>query len=166
LENMTQEMLAFSRKAPLLKQKVKTCSFLKEVQQTLTDTFQQKGVSLLVECPEEGLEGFLDPEKIRQVLINLLENALEASERGAEVHLTASGEDQNLKIEVTDHGSGIIPENLNRVFLPFFTTKPKGTGLGLAVSHRIVEEHGGEISLQSTPEKGTTFSLKIPLLIE
>ena len=97
LENMTKEMLAFSRKAPLLKEKVETCSFLREVQQTLTDMFQQKGVSLVVQCPEEGLEGFLDPEKIRQVLINLLENALEASARGAEVHLTASGRRSKFK---------------------------------------------------------------------
>jgi two-component system, NtrC family, sensor histidine kinase HydH len=166
LENMTKEMLAFSQKAPLRKEKVETCSLLKEVQQTLTEMFHQKGVPLLVQCPEEGLAGFLDSEKIRQVLINLLKNALEASPSGAEVHLTAWGDDKNLKIEVKDHDSGIIPENLDRVFLPFFTTKPKGAGLGLAVSHGIVEEHGGEISVQSTPEKGTTFSLKIPLLIE
>ena len=104
----------------------------------------------------------MDPEKIRQVLINLLENALDASPPGEEVTLKAQSNDQNLIIEVSDHGKGIPLENLDRIFIPFFTTKPKGTGLGLAVSRRIVEEHGGELSVQSTPKESTTFSLKIP----
>ncbi len=163
LENLTKGMLSFSRKTPIQKVELEVCSLAKDIQHALVEIFRQKGVALSVHCPGDGLEGSLDSEKIRQVLINLLENALEASPPGKEVTLTAQRDGQNLIIEVKDHGEGIPLENLDRIFIPFFTTKPKGTGLGLAVSRRIVEEHGGELSVQSSSKEGTTFSLKIPL---
>jgi two-component system sensor histidine kinase HydH len=73
------------------------------------------------------------------------------------------GEEGEIKIEIADTGRGIPPEDLNKIFDPYFTTKTKGTGLGLAIVHKIVETHGGEIKIRSIPEKGTVFTISIPV---
>ena len=116
----------------------------------------------------------LDPDKLRQVLINLVKNALQAVDGQGEIKvrtglgtLTAPPHRGNpaFVVSVSDTGVGIAPENLEKLFIPFFTTKPDGTGLGLAISRRIVEAHGGEIAVQSNQEQGTTFTIRLPILL-
>jgi two-component system sensor histidine kinase HydH len=109
----------------------------------------------------------MDRRLIRQALINVLVNALQAMPQGGTVTVRAcrelhGGKDW-LRSDVSDQGMGIPSELLHRVFEPFFTTKAQGTGLGLAVVRRILEEHGGEISVESTPGRGTTFIIRLPL---
>lgn len=106
-------------------------------------------------------------DQIKQVLLNLLNNAADACEGGGTIRIrTSLGEAGKVVIQVIDNGKGIEPENLEKIFAPFFTTKPaiKGTGLGLSVSHGIVKRHGGTITVESEPNKGTTFT--VTLLIE
>ncbi len=108
---------------------------------------------------------YADPDRLRQILNNLLRNAVEASgEQGVIlVRTTADRENSVLQILVRDHGAGMTPETLRRVFKPYFSTKPSGTGLGLFIVKRIVEEHGGEIQLDSELGKGTTVVISFPL---
>ena len=98
---------------------------------------------------------------MRQVLVNLLHNAVDASPEGIPIELTATTEGASLVITFRDQGEGIAEENLDRIFEPFFTTRTKGTGLGLAVARRIVELHGGTLTARSIPEGGAEFRVTL-----
>jgi signal transduction histidine kinase len=105
-----------------------------------------------------------DRTLLRQAVLNLLKNGLEAvSQGGGALTLTTSRVGETVEIAVTDSGPGISAEVGRRLFEQFFTTKPQGTGLGLAISRQIVEEHGGTIRWSSTPGAGATFILALPI---
>lgn len=104
-----------------------------------------------------------DSDQVHQVLLNLLLNALQAIDRHGKVDVNLSRRDSNAVIEVTDNGRGIPAENLPNIFRPFYTTKGDGTGLGLSLARRIVEDHHGRINVTSTVGKGTTFAVILPL---
>jgi two-component system NtrC family sensor kinase len=116
----------------------------------------------------EGLPAVpCDPSQIQQVVLNLLLNAAEATQSKAErrVSISTAAAEGGVRLIVSDNGEGIPPENLAKIFHPFFTTKSegKGVGLGLAVSYGIIEAHGGEIEVKSTVGEGTTFTVSLPL---
>ena len=100
---------------------------------------------------------------MRQVILNLCLNALEAMPQGGELALNLHKEAENLRFDVRDTGTGIPSEALPHIFDPYFTTKGQGTGLGLATVHKIVEAHGGTLSVSSKPNEGTVFRLFFPL---
>ncbi len=104
----------------------------------------------------------VDKNQFHQALLNLLQNALEAVAQGGLISIKARKTDKHLSIDVKDDGPGIPPEQQKKIFDLYFTTKPAGTGLGLALVHRIITEHGGEVSVRSKPGQGTTFTLTIP----
>ncbi len=107
----------------------------------------------------------VDKDQIQQCLINLTLNAIEATEAGGQITLTTRWDARAdfIEIAVADTGTGIPPENIDRIFDPFFTTTKGGTGLGLAVTHGILEQHGGTIQVESTPGQGTCFTIRLPL---
>lgn len=105
-------------------------------------------------------------DQLRQVLLNLMLNSCDAMPNGGTLNVSTQLEAttaQQVLIQVTDTGEGIGPEHLLRLFEPFYTTKPQGTGLGLAISAHIVTQHGGQITVDSTPGHGTTFSVRLPV---
>ena len=104
----------------------------------------------------------LDAERVRQALTNLLLNAVQASPAGTPATASAATEDDALVFTVRDRGPGIPPEELERIFEPFSTTRPTGTGLGLAVAQRIVQMHGGTLTAADDPGGGASFRLAIP----
>jgi signal transduction histidine kinase len=104
-----------------------------------------------------------DPDQLRQVLLNLLINAIEASPNGAVVTLAAELEDGRITIRVVDEGSGVAPENIEKLFDPFFTTKDSGTGLGLSVAHQIVNQMGGQLTARRNADRGMTFAVVLPV---
>jgi two-component system NtrC family sensor kinase len=106
--------------------------------------------------------------KLNQVLMNLLSNAFHAVRERGEVWIRTRPNNGAIEIEIEDNGSGIPTENLKRIFEPFFTTKPvgQGTGLGLSISYGIIEQHGGKIHVTSTPQKGSTFLVRLPIFQE
>ena len=105
-----------------------------------------------------------DPAQINQVLLNLLLNAIQSMDKPGTIRVTLENLDNDAAlISVRDEGKGIAPEHLPNIFRPFFTTKGHGTGLGLSLARRMVESHGGNISVQSTPGKGTEFTVELPL---
>jgi two-component system sensor histidine kinase AtoS len=103
-----------------------------------------------------------DRDQLRQVLLNLVTNAYDAMPEGGLVVLEVATDPDGVRITVADTGSGIDDEALDRLFEPFFTTKAKGIGLGLSVAHRIVEAHGGSLSVKAQPGTGASFSLTLP----
>jgi len=104
-----------------------------------------------------------DSDQIHQVLLNLLLNALQAIDKNGKVTVTVEASGKNAIVEVVDNGRGIPPEALPNIFRPFYTTKGDGTGLGLSLARRIVEDHQGHIDVTSTVGKGTTFAVVLPL---
>lgn len=105
------------------------------------------------------------PNQLNQVFMNLLVNTAQAIQDKGELTISTRAEDKNIVISLTDTGKGIPPENLPKIFDPGFTTKGVGvgTGLGLAISYSIIEKHGGEISVESEPGNGTTFTIRLPI---
>ena len=123
------------------------------------------GVEVQAELPHDLPRMQGDPSQLQQVFVNLLVNALQAMPEGGRLDLAARSEGDQLRVEVRDTGGGIDPGDLERVFLPFFSTKDvgEGTGLGLAVVHGIVVAHGGEVLVQSEPGEGACFELRLPI---
>lgn len=112
-------------------------------------------------CESEYLTIQADAEMIEQVLINLIKNAIEALENTPHAHIELQGRYQNnsVLIEVVDNGPGIIPEAIERIFIPFFTTKKTGSGIGLALSRQIMQMHNGSLSVKSELDVKTVFTL-------
>jgi signal transduction histidine kinase len=135
-----------------------------ECETELASLFEDLKVSLVVES--EGIKIFADERMLRLALQNLMRNAAEAipadqSVRRVVVRTTA--EMSSAVIEVRDTGTGIKADQMQRIFIPFFTTKPKGHGVGLALTHRIITEHGGTLTAANAVEGGAVFTIKIPL---
>ena len=105
----------------------------------------------------------LDEVQVKQALVNLIKNAVQAMTQGGTLTLTTVAENDGVWVHVADTGGGIPQEKINRIFQPYFTTKEKGTGLGLMIVQRIVREHGGRIELESNTGEGTTFRLWFPI---
>jgi len=108
----------------------------------------------------------IDPNQLSQVFINLILNAADAMPEGGKLLIETKRVDDYVEISFTDTGVGIPPEIMPHIFDPFFTTKEKGTGLGLSVSYSIVKNFGGDINVVSEPGKGTTFTVKLPIMKE
>ena len=104
-----------------------------------------------------------DPELLHRALSNLVLNAMDAMPKGGDLRLRTRRDDGKIVIEVSDTGSGLTPEECARIFTPYYTSKQHGTGLGLAIVQSVVSDHGGRISVQSEPGRGTTFVIELPV---
>ncbi len=144
-----------------------------DVHRVLDDTLQllepqlrQSQIEVVREYVAERSEAFGNPAKLQQVFTNLIMNARDAIPNGGHITLITKSEGEAVTIEVTDTGVGIAPENIARIYDPFFTTKGvgRGTGLGLFVTYGIVQEHSGHIGVESAPGRGTTFRITLPTL--
>ena len=123
------------------------------------------GVTIVIEGADEWPSGTVDADQIQQVLLNLIQNAVQSTLAGGTIYIRGrrrSGPPAGVVLEVEDTGSGIPEEHLPRIFEPFYTTRPKGTGLGLFVAHGIVQRHGGTLEAESSVGKGTRFRIFLP----
>jgi signal transduction histidine kinase len=118
----------------------------------------------IVKDYEKGLpEVKIDEKQIQEVLLNLFGNSFDAMPYGGAITVKTLQEAGNIRIDVKDTGSGISETNLKRVLEPFFTTKEKGTGLGLPVCYGVIKAHGGELEFESKPGQGTTVTIFLPI---
>ena len=122
-----------------------------------------KGIEIALQKDASLPEVEHDSDQIHQVLLNLLLNAQQAIDHTGQIKVTLERKGQSAIIEVADNGRGIAPDALPNIFRPFYTTKGDGTGLGLSLARRIVEDHQGRIDVTSTVGKGTTFAVVLPL---
>jgi two-component system, sporulation sensor kinase E len=106
----------------------------------------------------------IDRDQMKQAFYNVIKNSLQAMKRGGTLRIHTDRDDTHVLINFIDTGSGMSAENLGRVFEPYFTTKPSGTGLGLLIVRRIVREHGGELSIESSEGKGLTLTIRLPYI--
>lgn len=164
LNRVISQLLDFARPVDLQKRPSCLTDLLHHVHKMIEREAQNRGVHVSLKTADAPKEVLLDPDKIKQVLLNLLFNALESMDGGGrlEVEIPERPSKERVLIRVSDTGVGIREEDLGHIFDPFFTTKPAGTGLGLAIVHKIVEAHGGEIRVESRPDQGTRVTLILP----
>jgi two-component system, NtrC family, sensor kinase len=165
VREIVRGLLDFARESPSQKQPL---DINEVIRQTMTLVRSQKEFRkvTLEEHLQDGLPSVTgDRNQLQQVLLNLALNACEAMPQGGTFTLTTRAVDEKILISVADTGCGIKKEHLGRIFDPFFTTKPvgKGTGLGLSVSYGIIQQHSGTIEVDSIEEKGTTFTIALPV---
>ena len=141
---------------------VSVADLFARVEQLMRPQFAESAVELHIQVDPPSLELTADPEQVEQILINLLSNAREATadRAGASVDLTAHLAHDKVVVEVADNGPGIVEEALGKVFIPFFTTKRDGFGIGLSLCRQIMRLHRGSISARSEPEVRTVFALR------
>jgi two-component system sensor histidine kinase HydH len=163
LEKMVEEMLDFSRPLELHQSEKDVNQLVNQSMEVVAPIAQKKNIELRNEASQSGLSISIDELRLRQVLINLLMNAVEASPEGEIVKILHYKKKRNLFIEVIDCGCG-VPERMRKeIFAPFFTTKQGGTGLGLAIAKKVVEAHRGYLEVFNNREKGATIRIAIPL---
>ncbi|MEN8258720.1 MAG: ATP-binding protein [Thermodesulfobacteriota bacterium] len=161
LNHSISALLQFARPRDPDFQKIDTCSLLSKAAKLLEHDFTDKQLVLHLEC-EEGMAMEADPDLLLQVLINLLKNSMAVTPAGDSIELGASQKGDGVRIWIEDTGPGMNDEELEKMFDPFFTTKKSGTGLGLAVSHQIIDQHHGSFEVVSAPEKGTRIDILFP----
>ena len=163
LEKMVEEMLDFSRPLELHRAKKDVARLVSQSIDIVAPIAQKKNVNLWSEDLQSLPLVFMDELRMKQVLINLLINAVEASPEGESVKVCSYTQRKNTIVEIIDSGCG-IPEGMREeIFVPFFTTKQGGTGLGLPIAKKIVEAHSGYLEVLHHSPKGTTFRVGIPL---
>ena len=165
--DLVQKLRRFLRRGEVERGELDVRELLEDVLPLVEREAQARSVQFRLEVPDGPTKVVGDQVQLQQVVLNLLSNAIDAtaaSDRPTrEVAVLASRCDDRVSVEVRDWGTGMDEAALARIFQPFFTTKPKGMGLGLSISRTIVEAHGGTISVHSAPGQGSTFRIELPL---
>jgi len=182
LNKLVVDVSEFSRERTLEREEIDLRELIESSVELVADRVEDKQASLEFNYAGEPISGNWDADQLREVFMNLLANAIDASPSGAVVAITTelvgsnlrngavemlgNSDQRNLRarIVISDSGPGIAPKTLSRIFEPFFTTKRRGTGLGLAISRRIVERHGGKLTAESEVGEGTSFKVELPLV--
>lgn len=136
---------------------------LREVSALVKADCEKKGIRITVNIDKSALLAASDKGRLEQVFLNLVKNSMEAMDEGGDILIQASMHGDRVKITVTDEGCGILEQDREKIFSPFFTTKKDGTGLGLGISKRIIEDHAGSsFTVKSQEGKGTTVTMTLP----
>jgi len=162
---LVSSLLDFARQSEPILQPVAVSSVIDQAMSLVGHRAEIQGVEVIREETSPLPPVMADFGQLQQVFINLAVNAIQATAGGGKLIITSSlGQDSMVQVSIKDTGCGIPPENLDKLFTPFFSTKEevKGVGLGLAVSHGIIERHGGRIDVQSEVGKGSTFTVHLP----
>jgi two-component system sensor histidine kinase HydH len=163
LNRVVGQLLEFARPLRLVCQSVAVKPFLEDAFQLVAQRSKKANVALVPDLPDAALHATMDADRMRQVVLNLLLNALDAMPGGGTLHVSAAGVGKNgLQFTVADTGKGIDSDDRPHIFEPYFSTKKTGTGLGLAIVHNIVKAHNGEIRVKSRSGEGTTVSITLP----
>ena len=163
-----QDLLEFSREKEPHRVMAHMNTTIEKVLALLENTFYFHHIILAKDLCQDIPECLMDPNQIHQVFLNLLLNAVEAIRENGIITIRThvDNDNNNIVAMVEDTGCGISQEDLPRIFEPFYSTKAKGTGLGLAVTYGIIKNHGGELKVFSRQEQGTQFVVEVPILLE
>jgi len=162
LNRSISELLDYTRPQKLLKGSVHPEEVVHKAMSLIRMDAESMGVMMEIHADESVPVIQADQDKLNQVFLNLFLNSIQAMEQGGRLDIYVACDGGYVTFTVKDTGCGVHKDDIPRVFDPYFTTKPQGTGLGLAMSVKIIEEHGGTISFQSDPENGTTVTVILP----
>jgi signal transduction histidine kinase len=163
LHDILDDFLKFAGQTELQRESVDLRRLVDELVDFFRPQAERQRVVLRPSLPEAPLQASVDPGLIKQAVLNLMINATQAMTEGGELLLRLSPRDGSAMLEVIDTGPGVPEELQEQIFDAYFSTRPGGSGLGLPMTRRIVHQHGGEITLESQPGKGTRFLVKLPL---
>ena len=164
LNEIVEEFLGFSRGRQLKLEKGDLADLVRQVGLLMGEESRSRGVAIQTNGTESSFMVLMDGNKIKQALINILKNALESITGSGTVTILMSTKEKEMAvITISDTGTGLVEEDVDKIFNLDFTTKEKGLGLGLALAHEIIQAHGGGISVQSEPGVGTTFKIVFPV---
>jgi signal transduction histidine kinase/putative methionine-R-sulfoxide reductase with GAF domain len=164
INEIVDQFLRFAKPLPPILEKAEIIPIFEETLHLLRPQIERLRIS--VEKDFRSLPPItIDKEQMKQVILNLLMNAIQAMPAGSRLGLSGqvSGDDHWIQLSIQDSGIGIPPDDMNKLFDPFFSTKEGGIGLGLSIAHRIIDQHHGKIEVESTPGKGTLFTLWLPI---
>jgi PAS domain S-box-containing protein len=159
LENFLAEVGTLTKFAEPKKAPGDLNGLIQEICRLLEPSLRERNITLELDLAPDLPAAAFDAAHIRQVLLNVMKNGMEAMETGGTLTVTTGGRPEGVYAQIADTGPGIPPEVMDKLFQPFFSTKPKGSGLGLAISKRIMEAHEGKIRVESQPGRGATVSL-------
>ena len=163
LDYIVTQFLQAIRPTPLHLAPASLNDVVRETVELLRPEIENRGLTIREKLARRLPETPIDRAQIKQALVNLIKNAIQAMTKGGVLTLQTNEGSEGVLLSVLDTGGGIPPEQLQRIFEPFYTTKKKGTGLGLMIVQRIVREHGGRIELESRVGQGTSFRIWLPL---
>ena len=163
LDNIISQFLRALRPSKPQFELAQPADVLQETLRLLKNEVENRRIAVSIECPDVMPKVSIDQQQIKQVYFNLIKNAIEAMPDGGALKITFTVGDSYLSIAFQDTGHGIPAQDMGRIFEPYHTTKAKGTGLGLMIVQRIVQEHGGQIEISSKPQAGTCFRVSLPL---
>lgn len=163
LNRVITELLEFARPSDLRKKTTDINTMLSRSIKLVQQDATNKSVDIELQLEDNICPVWIDSDRLAQCLLNLYLNAIQAMENGGTLSVRSEADSAEfVSIIVSDNGPGISSEDIRKIFDPYFTTKKKGTGLGLAIVHKIIEAHQGKIKVESSPGKGTTFTIMIP----
>jgi len=162
IEQVITDYLVLARPRKPRREEVDLCQLLERKLSLMKGAFDESGISLRTNFPTKIEPIQLDPEQLWQAVLNLLRNSIDALPQGGTITISIRSGNGCEIIRVHDNGSGIPPEQLERIFVPFATTKAHGTGLGLSLVQQIVNEHHGRVECASGAAEGTTFTITLP----
>ncbi len=167
-KTIIQDLLEFSREKESVKVPSHMNHILHKAVNLLGNEFRLRHIQLEIDLCEQLPEILVDPNQMEQIFVNLFLNAIQAIEERGTITIRSylSPDQKYVHVEISDTGCGIPPEHMPKIFEPFFSTKVKGTGLGLAVTFGIVQRHGGHITVFSQPGQGARFTVEIPIHAE
>jgi two-component system sensor histidine kinase HydH len=163
LNRVISQLIEFARPLELKKEKVQFVELVQHTIKLIAADAQKNKISVEIDAVADLPEVEVDPDKIKQVLLNIFLNSLAALKDGGKLIIALELKADNLTVIISDNGAGIKKLDLLRIYDPYFTSKPAGTGLGLAVVQKIMEAHGGKINVESTAGQGTKVFLFFPL---
>ena len=163
LEKILNNITDFAKPSKPEKIDVQLCEIMENTCLLMENYFQEKHITLQKKYETGVPEAPVDPTQIKQVFLNILMNAVESMPDGGKLDVKIKSIDGSVKIYIVDAGKGMKQDVLQNIYDPFFTTKPSGTGVGLSVSLKIIEDHGGTIDAISEQGKGTTMLLTLPI---
>jgi signal transduction histidine kinase len=167
LERLLADLREFYLPKTIASEKVDIKELLQEVFSLVKKDCKEKNIQTELSIDKPGILVTGDRGRLKQVFLNLFKNSMEAMEHGGILSIETSLSGDHVEITVTDEGCGIPEQDKEKIFSPFFTTKSHGTGLGLCISKRIVEEHAGSsLTMKSEEGKGTSFNISLPVYHE
>jgi signal transduction histidine kinase len=157
-----EQILGFARPLSLTLRSGNVNKTIKEVLELLLPQINANKIELDLSLSEEAAMGLIDETSIRGSLMNILLNAIEAMPQGGRLSVTSERKNDMLSLEIVDTGPGISEEDAKKIFEPFYTTKEQGLGLGMPYARKIIEQHGGTISVSSKVGEGTRIVITVP----
>jgi len=164
INQIVDQFLRFAKPAPPRLEKAEVLPIIEETLQLLRPQIEKQRIQIQKEFQPLPLI-LMDREQMKQAILNLLLNAVQAMPKGGRLSLKGDlpNEDRWMKLSIQDSGVGIPGEDIGKLFDPFFSTKEGGIGLGLSITHRIIDQHDGKIEVESAPGKGTLFTVWLPV---